>query len=344
MWHDAARSQEARRTTTRRGLGRVVRVFGHTNGHHHEQDGSNNYNNNQNPHSAPSWNHTTEASSMVLDLPATQVLRDENDEYNDDDLEHEQIRDAIHHRPEHCPTTATSISLKGSNSNSSSSIEFKKESRYGGGTLGDIMSSGLVTVPRLPLAETFGFFNPLDRMVLTANGNLQRLVSSYYDSAVSVYVDSCTPRLSASTQSALSSTQSQSSDVVVVWDRVVHLMVFNQTFCVATSVITVRDHLCVGLVESGKVGLGQLFRYMDLLPEFCLVNADRNNKSNNDNDDNDNTSDNRNKNNDDKDTGFWREYTLECAEVSCRIHENFIGGLWDMSSSLPPPPLLQDQI
>jgi len=238
---------------------------------------------------------------------------------NDTDaLLHDRIREIVHHRPEHLRLTQTS-QLQSESSSSSSTTprnDSATTSVEADGTLGDIMSSGLITVPRAPLAETYGFCNPLDRMVLTANGNLQRLISSYYDSAVSVYVDSCEPRsnydvlTTGATMMDNSNSQQERAQPppLRVWDRTVHLTVRNQRFCTATSVIQVRDALCVTLVESGKVGLGQLFRYLDLLPEFCLVDAGRLENGG----------------------GFWREYTLECAEVSCLIHEEFIDGLWEL--------------
>ena len=94
----------------------------------------------------------------------------------------------------------------------------------GAGTLGDIMSdgsrilresggqceAGLVTRDGGTLAARFGIDSNLDRMALTANGNLQRLFSSYYDAPVHVVVDSCEQK-----------TQE-------LWHRTVHLTVLDQ--------------------------------------------------------------------------------------------------------------------
>jgi hypothetical protein len=93
----------------------------------------------------------------------------------------------------------------------------------GAGTLGDIMSdeaqqdsesglsrAGLVTLDGGTLAARFGIHSRLDRMALTANGNLQRLFSSYYDEPVHVVVDRC----------------KQVSQEL--WDRIVHLTVLDQ--------------------------------------------------------------------------------------------------------------------
>jgi hypothetical protein len=210
--------------------------------------------------------------------------------------------------------------------------------------LGDIMSVGLQMTAHngdadsttgASLAEQYGITHPLDRMALTANGNLQRLVSSYYDAPVSVVVDSCVLRndetndsgkngavTSITTTSATSSSTSSSTSLLLsnsqtTWDRTVHLTVFGQTFCTAKSVITVHDALCQQLVQSGQVGLGQLFRYLDLLPEFTLSGAgiiDENDAASGVGDGG----------------GFWRDYTLSCAELTCEIHEDFRPGLWEL--------------
>eukprot|EP00977_Amphora_coffeiformis_P004088 scaffold823_cov219-Amphora_coffeaeformis.AAC.6 len=174
-------------------------------------------------------------------------------------------------------------------------------------TLGDIM--GLVTESE-GLSAHYGIDHPLDRMALTANGNLQRLVSSYYDAPVSVVVDYCHER--------------DATDVAT-WDRRVSLQVFGQTFCVATSVIRVRDKQCVAWVESGQVGLGQLFRELNVLPTFSLQRAGV-------------VQSNATNNNTEEPTpggggGFWREYSLTCAELSCDIREEFVVGLWALQPS-----------
>lgn len=147
------------------------------------------------------------------------------------------------------------------------------------------------------LADVFGITHPLDRMALTANGNLQRLVSSYYDAPVQVVVDRCSHIVDAVDWSAAEQ----------VWERRVHLTVHNQTFCTAYSRVVIRDPLCQQLVASKQVGLGQLFRYLDILPEFDLHQAASKPEG-----------------------GFWRDYTLQCNELSCRIHEDFIPDMWDL--------------
>ncbi|KAL7569988.1 hypothetical protein ACA910_017037 [Epithemia clementina (nom. ined.)] len=238
------------------------------------------------------------------------------------------------------------------------------------------VSSSSSTSTSTSLAQLYGFHNPLDRMVLTANGNLQRLIASYYDAPVSVVVQYCTPRPPAPTGRSTTTTAAAAAageyhrengqdqdhlnddndddhdhdQQAKQWDRVVRLTVLNQTFCTATSVITVRDPYCVTLVDSGQVGLGQLFRYLNRLPEFSLLQAGRriaqwssssssslsslSNPNRPSNHSHNGSSIRQNKNSHSSSSGFWREYTLECPELSCRIREEFIPGLWELN---PPP-------
>ena len=186
------------------------------------------------------------------------------------------------------------------------------------GTLGDIMSpttgndqvlfqDGLVTSEELSISKIYGITNPLDRMAITANGNLQRLFSSYYDAPVSVVVDYCHKR-----EQQQEKQDTERGNNGYYWDRCVHLKIFDQIFCTATSKVFVHDYECQRLVDSGKVGIGQLFRYLNVLPEFELQSAGPNTNGNGD------------------DGGFWRQYTLTSSMVTCEIHESFCPNAWNL--------------
>lgn len=204
------------------------------------------------------------------------------------------------------------VGVVASNSTSQSSVE-RKETGDGAaaGTFGDIMSptindadllfqDGLVTSETYSLADIYGISNPLDRMAVTANGNLQRLFSSYYDAPVAVEMVHCTRRDDRTTTA---------SNGPAVWDRKVLLKLFgDQTFCTADSVVLVHSREVEDLVESGKVGIGQIFRHFNILPEFTLLAAGPTTKG-----------------------GFWRNYTLESDLVTCSIHEVFCEGVWELS-------------
>ena len=229
-------------------------------------------------------------------------------------------------------------------------------------TLGDIM--GLVTESE-GLTAHYGICHPLDRVALTANGNLQRIVSSYYDAPVSVVVEYSEPRTAESSTAIENHNSNNNHNGTIftndnrepvlpppppttckTWDRRVALQIFGQTFCVATSVIRVQDPQCVAWVESGQVGLGQLFRYLNVLPTFRLHRAGMLTTQNNrGNDGNGNANDNdeyQTNNRASSNTtaglrqrgeggGFWREYSLECPQLSCDIHEEFVDGLWSLT-------------
>ena len=187
--------------------------------------------------------------------------------------------------------------------------------------------------------------SPLERITLTSNGNLQRIFSSYYDAPVHVHVDRCEMRTfgnqgvnrSGSGDGGIGSAEGHEYDLLgdfeldskkqhngkfiiaadssepasggdAVWDREVHLSVHSQRFCTARSVVTVRSEDCIRLVHSGKVGIGQLFRYLDRLPTFEILDAGRRLD----------------------DGGMWRTYTLECRELSCVIREDFVSNAWSI--------------
>ena len=92
-------------------------------------------------------------------------------------------------------------------------------------------------------------------MVLSANGNLQRLISSYHNSPVSVRVR-FNRRLSHG-----------------LYAREVTLSVFGTRFAVATSSVRLERADCIAAVEERGVGIGQLFRHLNILPDFELLAA-----------------------------------------------------------------------
>ena len=209
----------------------------------------------------------------------------------------------------------------------------------GAGTFGDIMSQpnngqadllfrdGLVTSETYSLEDIYGISNPLDRMAVTANGNLQRLFSSYYDAPVVVEMVHCMRKEQHQQDdddeddvnvNVNSNNNDGTASIHAVWDRRVLLKIFNQTFCTADSVIVVHSQEVEDLVESGKVGIGQLFRHFNILPEFNLLEAGLTPTTTT---------------NGDGGGGFWRYYTLESDLVTCSIREVFCNDVWNLSPS-----------
>lgn len=133
-------------------------------------------------------------------------------------------------------------------------------------------------------------FTALERILLTANGNVQRILSAYYNSKVTVVVHK-------------NQEVSERRSDVTVFDRVVDLDCKGTRLCRATSRVELgKDSPFHGLVMDGErpVGIGQLFRKFDILPEFQLLQAGR-----------------------EDDGGVWREYLLRSSGVLCRIRETF---------------------
>ena len=122
------------------------------------------------------------------------------------------------------------------------------------GRLGDIMGGSSATrnnssLP--PLDE----FTPLQRVILSANGNLQRLVSSYHDSPVTVH------------------TVYSRGIGAGRYERQVDLCIFGTAFARATSTVSLDREDCVRAIEDEGVAIGQLFRRFNILPEYELEAA-----------------------------------------------------------------------
>ena len=86
-----------------------------------------------------------------------------------------------------------------------------------------------------------------------------------------------------------------------VYDREVDLLMDGQKFCNAKGKIELLDDDCVEAVESKKVGVGQLFRYLGLLPSFELIDAGRHENGE-----------------------LWRTYILSTAKINCTFTETFV--------------------
>jgi hypothetical protein len=143
---------------------------------------------------------------------------------------------------------------------------------------------------RLP--ETF---SPLERVALSAEGDLQRIISSYYNAAVTVSIKRC-----AEVEPGL-------------FDREVDLSVLGRVFCTATSSLSPKTQECAHLLREKSVGLGQLFRYLRVYPTFRLLDVGREEGEGEGG-------------REEGGGGFWRLYELDCPEViNCRILERFAG-------------------
>ncbi|TPX69978.1 hypothetical protein SpCBS45565_g02034 [Spizellomyces sp. 'palustris'] len=159
---------------------------------------------------------------------------------------------------------------------------------------GDIMSSRETTLI-LP-----SDFSPMERILLTANGNVQRVLSAYYNSTVSVDIIH---------NELISDESASNAETESVFRREVNLCCLNQICCNAKSTVTITDPEYLRLILEQQVGIGQLFRYLNILPEFELLQVGRTVHS------------------------FWREYDLRSNGVNCRIREEFPLGVFNLQGT-----------
>ncbi|KND02189.1 uncharacterized protein SPPG_02677 [Spizellomyces punctatus DAOM BR117] len=159
---------------------------------------------------------------------------------------------------------------------------------------GDIMSSRETTLI-LPTD-----FSPMERILLTANGNVQRILSAYYNSTVSVDIIH---------NELINEESASNAETESVFRREVNLRCLNQICCNAKSTVTITDPEYLRLILEQQVGIGQLFRYLNILPEFELLQVGRTVNS------------------------FWREYDLRSNGVNCRIREEFPLGVFNLQGT-----------
>ena len=96
--------------------------------------------------------------------------------------------------------------------------------------------------------------------------------------------------------------------------------------------IHVTSPECIELIEKGTVGLGQLFRYLNKLPTFKLLDAGRTDLTD------------MGMEQSKFHGGIWRTYELHCEEMTCLIHEEFHCDAWNIfpndNADLPFTPML----
>ncbi|KAJ1736761.1 hypothetical protein LPJ72_001121 [Coemansia sp. Benny D160-2] len=158
---------------------------------------------------------------------------------------------------------------------------------------GDVMSQR-ETSCMLPAV----FKNPVQRIMLMSNGNLQRVLSAYYNVPVSVEVLYNEPE---------GGWRSADSKLPIRYCRNINLICNKTIVCSAQSTVDLLTSKAADLVVSQGVGIGQLYRYMNVLPTFTLLEAHLS----------------------DTDSSFSRVYELRSTDVVCTITETFPDGMLD---------------
>lgn len=215
-----------------------------------------------------------------------------------------------------------------------------------GSSDGSSSSSGLTTTNACgsllnDLSDAHGL-TPLERIVLTCNGNSQVVFSAYYLQQVDLSVNrfepapsssasdegsfasddvdgstSSRPPLAASSASDEGSSASDDCDgsasssrpPLAVYDREACMSVAGHVYCKATSRVRIYDEGLLDALKNQHVGIGQLLRWKNLHPAFTLHDAGRNDHG-----------------------GMWRFYSLECRDM---IEFDILEEFTDNAFSLP---------
>ncbi|KAJ1999155.1 hypothetical protein GGI04_000396 [Coemansia thaxteri] len=140
------------------------------------------------------------------------------------------------------------------------------------------------------------FRDPVQRIMLMANGNLQRVLSAYYNLPVSIDVVRNEPR---------EPWRLKNRTLPIAYSRDINLVCNGAVVCSAQSSVELLTPKAADLVIAQGVGIGQLFRYMNVLPTFSLLEAAVS----------------------EDDAAFSRLYELRSEDVVCTISESFPDGM-----------------
>ncbi|CAE6485207.1 hypothetical protein AG1IA_01836 [Rhizoctonia solani AG-1 IA] len=134
----------------------------------------------------------------------------------------------------------------------------------------------------------------IERVALSAKGDLQRTLSAYFSHPISVARGYTSPDPSAPISSASHATPLEQI-------RSVDLICRGRIVCMCTSTVTMTSPAAAQLVLVDKYPIGQVFRALGTGPAFQLLDVGLTEGG----------------------KGLWRVYTLKTDEFQCRIREEF---------------------
>ncbi|KAH8552106.1 hypothetical protein BGW37DRAFT_490674, partial [Umbelopsis sp. PMI_123] len=165
-------------------------------------------------------------------------------------------------------------------------------------------------------------FDGLERIILQATGNLQRLLSAYFNRPVNIqHVKNLElPATPNSDRQSYFDSDEDSNDATVVikrFERQINLYSEDKFLYKADSVLIVKNQTVLDLIEKQKAGIAQVFWALQRTPEFKLHAIGRHG-------------------NEDRGS-FWRDYTLSVDDLlHCHIREMFPADVF--SSTVPRVP------
>lgn len=157
-----------------------------------------------------------------------------------------------------------------------------------------------------------GDFTPIQRILLTANGTLQRLLSAYFNTPIFLRIVKHEEEQPSSSHPSHfeSEISSSSSSSVTVFHRESELVMDNEiVVCNASSRMEITSSILLERLHTSSIGIGQLFRIYQLHPEFCLYEVGSSHDT------------------------FYRRYSLSAPGIHCMIHESFISRWFNTDDS-----------
>ncbi|KAI9140547.1 hypothetical protein BKA69DRAFT_1079537 [Paraphysoderma sedebokerense] len=96
-------------------------------------------------------------------------------------------------------------------------------------------------------------FTGLERILLSANGNVQRILSAYFNAPVNITL--------------LQNQYNKSTNSI---ERKMKLECLGRTICIASSSVSITNPEYLAKLVDTDIGIGQFFRYLNCLPKFTL--------------------------------------------------------------------------
>jgi len=163
----------------------------------------------------------------------------------------------------------------------------------------------------------------IERIVLAAQGDLQRVLSAFFATPVVVSLiysqtsrqssPSCLPEIVYQPTPLLIASASPTSPITQT--RQVHLQCTGKTVCIATSTVRISSPEVAHLFLQEKYAIGQMFRRMGKVPAFDLVAVGLGDVTEKESDEKDDKT---------KQAQLWRKYTLNIPDFECEILEVFL--------------------
>ncbi|KAJ8694735.1 hypothetical protein PTI98_007385 [Pleurotus ostreatus] len=133
-----------------------------------------------------------------------------------------------------------------------------------------------------PKATTVSFPWPaeltgLERIILSAQGDLQRLLSAFFAHPITVETVFARTHLPGANNTAYPSpptTEDMDNASItnpITQTRQVHLKRANKIVCTATSIVSINSPRCAHLFLEEKYAIGQMFRKLQTPPQFELL-------------------------------------------------------------------------